>query len=218
MFSLLFVSSKSTSQALLLEDYDLGIQNEWFFQSTPGHAFCIYSCEDVLSCYLFQLMQLKMSNITVAGNNWRPFRGAVCLGPGNTFSLPNFFFLKLRTVCNDYIKYSKLLLSVTVILNCSKGIWRYVIMESDSKEMNPSSITCKMCDLRQIPSFVKASTQYPHLSKENSNRFIILHDASVRLSEQVHVKCLHMPRYMVISHYWLALIILSQHPWIPLGI
>lgn len=36
-------------------------------------------------------------------------------------------------------------------------------MESDSKEMNPSSFPYKMCDLRQIPSFVKDSTPYPHL-------------------------------------------------------
>lgn len=67
VFSLLFVSSKSGSQALVLEDYDLGIQNKWFFQSTPGHVFCVYSREDVLSCYLCQLMQPEMSNTVVAG-------------------------------------------------------------------------------------------------------------------------------------------------------
>lgn len=40
----------------------------------------------------------------------------------------------------------------------------------------------------------------------------------MKLSEQVHVKCLHMPRYMTIAHYWLALIIQSQYSLIPLGI
>lgn len=96
-----FVSSKSGFQALLLEDYDLGIQNEWLFQSTPDHVSCFCPCEEVLSRYLFQLMWPKQSNVMVVGIKWQATRGAVVHRHVRHILTPPKMCFEAGTVGND---------------------------------------------------------------------------------------------------------------------